>query len=491
MKRLLWADDDLCAGQSPQPQILQNALRARLNEDLEVIPCAGSDSALRKIDDLVRIGQPPDVVVVDLKMRADDELQGTDLVFRLKERYLWIPVVVYTNYPDLAPVPPKETEALRQAVAAVVGKAGAERNHRSLLDELVPILLVESLRLVVLADVHCGIQQAIGRDVTLQRLMMLELAQLKEQHRPNLVVVSGDLGSVGSSADYGPAGEFLRFVMKTLGLSWDRLILVPGNHDIDRNARPSEAYKAYLQFVNRLYKQTPEGRKNLSGYPCLYDNSIGRLGTRVESDHALFSVHSFPSPRVQVIALNSVVSQASAVSKDIDWAQGEVLQSQLSLVQDHLSSAAGYNGTRIAVMHHHAFPVASRTRPENERSSRVVRNQGLLLAHLMDWNVRLLVHGHSHYTSLVKHERLLGEQWRTGDKCPLYVLAVGSLGGMPAPGKFFHSYARLSLDYRPGEKGLLNLRSRILTDSQSSWRDETSPIADVFSRRGGSNQRDS
>jgi 3',5'-cyclic AMP phosphodiesterase CpdA len=66
---------------------------------------------------------------------------------------------------------------------------------------------------------------------------------------PDLVVISGDIGWSGTSADYKYALAFL----KPLRDAWTdaEFVLAPGNHDVDLDTAPRQA--AYVEFVREFY----------------------------------------------------------------------------------------------------------------------------------------------------------------------------------------------------------------------------------------------
>jgi len=50
----------------------------------------------------------------------------------------------------------------------------------------------------------------------------------------DLVCFTGDVADWGKPDEYGPATEFIQALLERLSLPFERLFLVPGNHDIDR-----------------------------------------------------------------------------------------------------------------------------------------------------------------------------------------------------------------------------------------------------------------
>lgn len=105
-----------------------------------------------------------------------------------------------------------------------------------------------------LTDLHFGLESAHSPSELAQRTNTLEalrsvLAGLRADARPDVVVVSGDIGWAGRPSDYAAAAAWLRTVLQALDLPPDRLVICPGNHDLDRAEaevldRPSVADRA-------------------------------------------------------------------------------------------------------------------------------------------------------------------------------------------------------------------------------------------------------
>lgn len=105
-----------------------------------------------------------------------------------------------------------------------------------------------------LTDLHFGAEPAASASALAQRINTLEslretLSGLRGSLRPDIVVVSGDIGWAGRPADYTAAAEWLRSILRVLELPPERLVLCPGNHDLDRAEaevleRPAVAVRA-------------------------------------------------------------------------------------------------------------------------------------------------------------------------------------------------------------------------------------------------------
>jgi predicted MPP superfamily phosphohydrolase len=114
-----------------------------------------------------------------------------------------------------------------------------------------------------LTDLHFGQEPPGSPSRLAQRVITLEalretLAGLRGPARPDVVVVSGDIGWAGRASDYTAAAEWLRSLLGVLELAPERLVVCPGNHDLDRAEsevleRPEAAVRAdHLLRVEKL-----------------------------------------------------------------------------------------------------------------------------------------------------------------------------------------------------------------------------------------------
>lgn len=106
-----------------------------------------------------------------------------------------------------------------------------------------------------LTDLHFGWEgsDAQSKEAARRNCLNSVTKQLKQivnedaAWRPTIVAITGDIGWGGNASDYEAAKEWLACLMKVLGFGYDRVVVCPGNHDINRRsarllARP-EAWK--------------------------------------------------------------------------------------------------------------------------------------------------------------------------------------------------------------------------------------------------------
>lgn len=100
----------------------------------------------------------------------------------------------------------------------------------------------KTVNVLHLSDLHFGIElsedrteTALARRKNTLDALITELSRLEYSMKPDMVVISGDIGWKGIDDDYRQArGWVENKLLKALDLSQDDLIVCAGNHDIDR-----------------------------------------------------------------------------------------------------------------------------------------------------------------------------------------------------------------------------------------------------------------
>ncbi|MBI5135759.1 MAG: methyltransferase domain-containing protein [Nitrospirae bacterium] len=132
----------------------------------------------------------------------------------------------------------------------------------------------EQVGILHLSDIQAG-QQVIKTEDDAKKVAQLladDVAQDIKRGRtvkPSVIIVSGDLTNRGMETGYVVAGRFLEALLEKLeahghGVSRDRVVLVPGNHDVNRetadseragNALPGTRLYHFAKFANKFYRR--------------------------------------------------------------------------------------------------------------------------------------------------------------------------------------------------------------------------------------------
>ncbi len=266
-----------------------------------------------------------------------------------------------------------------------------------------------------LSDLHFHSKTKWADSEVLQGIIV-DLKELKQKGRHvDLIFCTGDIGFGETSkqplADqYADANSFFELVLDIFNLPKDRLFLVPGNHDIDRN-KVAESLTEYFRSPNRnpvqINQQLQEQKKNSDTHRAMerldqYREFIHHNYPHIELDanRAFGTLIEINGIAIAIYGLNSAWSCADDKDKGQLWLGGEA--------QLHASKKAiellvpGYKpDLRIGLIHH----------PQNWLND--VESQQLR-GHLQN-QLDFLLHGHAH------------DQWVNSSQHPMHtVIAAGA-----------------------------------------------------------------
>ena len=103
-----------------------------------------------------------------------------------------------------------------------------------------------------LSDLHLKATEKWSQDVVLHSLLT-DVSNRYSNHDPiDLIFITGDLAFSGKCEEYLIVEDFLNQLLKNTGLPADRLLVVPGNHDINRNTEVDAFYGAKCILKNSI-----------------------------------------------------------------------------------------------------------------------------------------------------------------------------------------------------------------------------------------------
>lgn len=112
------------------------------------------------------------------------------------------------------------------------------------------------LRLLHLSDIHFyeteTANKALNLDEAVRARLLIDVGEMVARLGPcDAVLVVGDIGARGDPSDYATATQFLVGVTELVGCDDNRVICVPGNHDVNRSAHTAthDALRGQLRRV--------------------------------------------------------------------------------------------------------------------------------------------------------------------------------------------------------------------------------------------------
>jgi small GTP-binding protein len=313
-----------------------------------------------------------------------------------------------------------------------------------------------------LSDLH------ISADTDIDALLQPLCADIEDRveglgdHRPDLVIVSGDLTNRATPQEFEAARRFLAQLLDRCKLTAERCIVVPGNHDLSWDARVYDwTHRRHLGVVDTAHHvRQGDGFlvRNIAGYPERFRNFSEQLFHPLfQRPYSLVPEEQVQCPLfedlgLQVLALNSAyqIDEYFPDRSAIHLGALARLLDQAERFVDDARRAARLRGDvlRIAVWHH---PITG-----NEKIVDDAFVDSLVRA-----GVRLCLHGHVHED----RADLIG-YWHPTNR--LHVLGAGSFGApareRPEATPRLYNLVEISADRRS-----MRVHTRQLRRSGSAW----------------------
>ena len=236
-------------------------------------------------------------------------------------------------------------------------------------------------------------------DTLLERLKQ-DLRGLTKDHglRPDLVVLSGDMAECGLKSEFEDLRDFLGGLIEYLGLPPERVVMVPGNHDINRKACQAYFFECESQEEQPTPPFWPKWRDFVNFFNAFYPEKAGIVFTEKEP----WTLFEIPELRLAVAGLNSTMRESYRDEDHYGW----VGEAQLRWFAERLEAYRQKGWLRIGVVHHNV-----RHGPTADDEN--LRDAGDLARILGDY-LNILLHGHTHDGKL---------DWLTRD---IPILSTGS-----------------------------------------------------------------
>ena len=197
---------------------------------------------------------------------------------------------------------------------------------------------------------------------------------------PDIMVLTGDLAECGMPNEVMDALKFIEGVIEFLDLKLNRVIIVPGNHDVNRKA--CEAYFNTCE-ANQKEPVRPYWNKWKDYYwlfKKLYKNHDS-VNFKEDQPWTLFEI---PDLKVVVAGLNSTIAESHKDGDHYGW----IGEGQLKWFKDKLKDFKAKGWLRIGVLHHNIRrgPVA------DDENLRDANDLNRILGNVLN----LILHGHTH-----------------------------------------------------------------------------------------------
>ncbi|MCU1227634.1 MAG: metallophosphoesterase [Acidobacteria bacterium] len=460
-KRIFWADDEYA---NTHGELKVRGLTAEMKRRGIAATVTLAPNAADALAEIVGHVQVPDVIVMDLQFNPPrakkPDRRGEEVIEKLLSAAPGIPVIIYA-----ASVQTGSREFARLPnVHAVIAK----EDQRLFMDVLAKLLGVRLPTIVHLSDIHFGAQHGHGGAMSYEALRATfdpEVGFFLGPRRPNILVVSGDFTTGAAHDEFREALEFLKWLTTALDLEPDNVCFVPGNHDVELSD-PYSYQNYWNDLVVAFYGDDAKARGGFLQPPPRH--------TRVAPINLVW-LRTPPGVDAVLVGLSTTTTlRATKTARFPLETQAEIATDQLTALRGALSQPAGTRAVRVAVLHHHLFPVASR-RPLDGNTSdddSVVYGQPMLLDWLAENGFQLVLHGHTHYPSFRSIQTHFAGNSQVKREA-IHIAAAGTLGAstLQKAAPYHHYYLISAATAIDGELSL-KVESRILGHDRASWQSE-------------------
>ncbi|MCP4592784.1 MAG: metallophosphoesterase, partial [bacterium] len=244
-----------------------------------------------------------------------------------------------------------------------------------------------------LSDPQFGRHHRFGTEQsfeTLQSRLREDLRGLRDDEGlvPDLLIVTGDLAEWGLKSEFEEVLRFLDGLTEFLELGRDRVLVVPGNHDVNRKVCESYFNECEGEEVKPVPPYWPKWRHYDKFFHTFYRDHSGAEFTE-EEPWTLFEV---PNLKTVVAGLNSTMAESHRDDDHYGWLGEE----QLHWFRDRLAPYREKGWLRIAAVHHNVV----RGAVEDDENLRDADD----LTRVLGPFVNLVLHGHTHDGKLHWHD---------------------------------------------------------------------------------------
>jgi predicted phosphodiesterase len=284
-----------------------------------------------------------------------------------------------------------------------------------------------------LSDLHLGEYQRTRSNPLMADQVLRDTENLVASN-VDFVVITGDLTSnIAPERELHPlefesAAEFIMAIMEGLALSLDRLVVVPGNHDV-------------TWVPESLSGRISANRLNTVNYRNFYHTLFG-----VKPDVDFFHWRSSVEHGIVVVGLNSCVAEENAESAWVGKVGDAQLRRLAEVVRD-AEQALGGPAVKVAALHHHLVPVSySESLIDPRRPISLTVDAEAVMRRLLQLGFDVTLHGHQHQPFVGTEGRIYGTDSpaQVGVADPFKTMIIHGAGSLGAPGPELGTISRNS-----------------------------------------------
>jgi len=471
---ILWIDDDWNNLNSNEYKLL-NSVKGEIEDKNNEITIECTDNIgyglalIGRINGTIGGNKKIDLIIVDLNFSNSDKTDYSDLIESIRNKGKRF--AIYTNHrqtydDDLNDI----REKCRDILIDIYEKGKCDKQF---IEDIVQISNFNPITIVHLCDFHYDSSLTDKHKRNQDKLFENFIEFISNEHKNTPIdffIFSGDFAAKNPQDDYKGAAFYLRKMIQETNNNFDKLLLVPGNHDVkwenyDQGLLSHDPGMYLKMFYEKLFDNSRNFITNLSGY----NQSMQKLDTK-EFDSFCF-LKEFRTRQIKILGLNSVLLDPKQKG------YGFISEDVIRFIKNKWAKKTTPNEFRIATFHHNVLPPFSKN--DLDENNGIV-NAGKIIELLSDLDCDLLLNGHCHFSGLYNFAfSSLGHDGYAKIKS-LTTLSTGTIGGYSPQGDRARSFNIIRVfPTKDAGKKIIKVYPVIYDSAKNEWGKKTELVTDI------------
>jgi len=226
-----------------------------------------------------------------------------------------------------------------------------------------------------------GVRSENPYDTLLIRLTE-DIGKLKRKYalQPDCVVLTGDLVEWGMPSEFKQMTAFLEGLCDFLTLGRERIIVIPGNHDINRSACQAYVHRCAAEETTANEPFWPKW----SAYAAFFTDFYRDVPRYTFTETTPWTLFELPELKMVFAGINSTLKESHRAEDHYGW----VGEPQLNWFAEKMQNYIDRGWMRLGAIHHNIRRGPTRD-DENLRDAAV-------LTDILSPYINLFLHGHTH-----------------------------------------------------------------------------------------------
>lgn len=451
---VLWVDDHWNKTVYPNENKFLSMVSSQLEQEiskidrqLNIVLCERPSDAVLELQEPSRDFR---LAVIDYDF-GGDKYNVENIMFHIRQRN--IPYIIFSNFIESVendPLFPPNDPLMLDLIEKGTNTSNVFINR------LKNFFLAPPFRIVHLTDLHYN-SEAKEEDADEQTDLFLSLIKiLEKEHSTNpfdVIAITGDFSYRNPDKDLifirDTVKEIVRLTLTEENI--DRLLLVPGNHDIYwknfyKKKLSENPWGPYLEFYHAVYPGRIDILNELGAW-----NSDKNLFSYSSKGEDLLWHRKLSNPSLNIIGLVTPTTNTENLGN------GLFTKKHVEFINSKWCSEPTLGEVRLVLMHHNLFATLSLSRYDKKT---ILSNPGDAMYTLMSSGCNVALTGHTHSSNVLKS--LGGRLGLRGfeDTGNVSIISAGTTGGLHKAGDRPRSFNILEFSDRCQQDGNRQLRIR-------------------------------